>query len=85
MNLSSPMNSTILQQFSNIINAHYLCLLQMSHQIRSGSRRHGNVDPPSSHSSPPTPTELMQTLVETQRALFEDMHEMINDDNGSVR
>jgi hypothetical protein len=29
--------------------------------------------------------ELMQTLVETQRALFEDMHEMINDDNGSVR
>jgi hypothetical protein len=27
MNLSSPMNSTIWQQFSNIINAHYLCLL----------------------------------------------------------
>jgi hypothetical protein len=58
--------------------------LQMSHQLRSSSQSRGYMKPPSSHSLPPTPAELMQTLVGTQRALAEDMHKMINDDNGSV-
>jgi hypothetical protein len=56
----------------------------MSHQIRSGSRKRGNVEPPPSHSSPPTPAELMRTLVGTQHASAKNMCDMINDDNSSV-
>jgi hypothetical protein len=41
----------------------------MSRQHCFGNRSHGNVEPPSSHPPQPTPTELLQMLAKSQRAL----------------
>lgn len=45
----------------------------MPRQHRSGSRSHDNVEPPSSHPSQPTSTELLRVLTESQRALAESV------------
>jgi hypothetical protein len=45
--------------------------LQMPHQLRSSSRSHDNVEPPSSHPPQPTSAELLKMIAESQRALVE--------------
>jgi hypothetical protein len=77
MNLFSPMklvwyDYTIHLQIFHIISAHWLCILQMSYNLRYG-RGIGDEEQPPPPLPPPTPAELMQTLVESQRMLAKAM------------
>jgi len=61
-----------------ILNGHLVCLVQMTRNTRSG---HNEVPPPPSH-PPPTPAELLATLVEGQRMLNEAMQTMAQQNRG---
>jgi hypothetical protein len=77
MNLFSPMKSvwydyTIHLQIFHFISAHWLCILQMSYNLRCG-RGIGDEEQPPPPLPPSTLAELMQTLVESQRMLAKAM------------
>jgi hypothetical protein len=50
----------------------------MPGQLCSGSRSHDNVEPPSSHPPQPTSVELLQIIVESQRALLESCNSTVH-------
>jgi hypothetical protein len=67
MNSFSPMKSawhnyTIHLQIFHIINALWLCILQMAYNLHHGCGIEDEEQPPPP-SPPPTPVELMQTVV----------------------
>jgi hypothetical protein len=74
-------NYPIHLQVFHIINAHWLCIVQMSYNLR---HCHGIRD---EEQSPPPPTlaELMQTVVESQGMLAKAMRQMVNRDDHYVR
>jgi hypothetical protein len=70
---------TIHLQISHIINAHWLCILQMAYNLRRGRgvEDEEQLPPPP---PPPTPAKLMQTVVEGQRLLTDTMRQLVNQD-----
>jgi hypothetical protein len=91
MNLFSPMNLVWhiyiihLQFFFNIVSTHWLCILQMAQNLCSGGG-HGNENQNPPPPPPPLPThaELMQSLVDGQRALTDAMCQMANREGRNV-
>jgi hypothetical protein len=89
MNLFSLMklvwhNYTIHLQVFHIISAHWLCIVQMSYNLRRG-RGNGDEEQPPPPLPPPTLVELMQMVVESQCMLAEAMRQMANHDGHHVR
>lgn len=66
----------------HIVSAHWLYILQMAHNLRRG-RGMGNEEQPPPPL--PTPAELMQTVVESQRMLAVAMCQMANHEDRHVR
>jgi hypothetical protein len=58
-------------QISHSVSAHWLCVLQMAYNLRRGRGVEEEEQPPPP--LPPTPAELMQTVVEGQPMLAKAM------------
>jgi hypothetical protein len=67
---------TIHLQISHIVSAHWLCILQMAYNLHHGRGVEDEEQPPPP--SPPTPVELMQTVVKGQRLLADAMCQLVN-------
>jgi hypothetical protein len=69
---------TIHLQISHIVNAHWLCILQMAFNLRCGRGMEDEEQPPPL--PPPTPAELIQMVVKGQRLLADAMCQLVNQD-----
>jgi uncharacterized protein YjiS (DUF1127 family) len=77
-------NYPIHLQIFHIVSAHWLYILQMAYNLHHG-RSLGDEEQPQPPSPPPTPAELLQTVVESQRMLAETMCQLVNRDDCNVR
>jgi hypothetical protein len=70
---------TIHLQIFHIISAHWLCILQITYNLRRGRGVEDEEQSPPP-SPPPTLVELMQMVVEGQRLLAKAMRQLVNQD-----
>jgi hypothetical protein len=63
-------------QISHNVSAHWLCILQMAYNLRRGRGVEDEEQRPPL--PPPTPAELMQTVVQGQRMLADAMRQLAN-------